>query len=60
MLNKKVFSEKTDLSMMDKSWIKTLLLVVLVVFRVMLFIKYKTCDDLSAKYVQNGDGEVSF
>ena len=50
MLDKKVFSEKSDLSVMDKSWLKTLLLIVLAVFGVMLFIKYKTCDDLNAKY----------
>lgn len=49
MLNTKVFAEKTDVSVIDKSWLKTLLLLVVAVVGVMLFFKYKECDDLNAK-----------
>ena len=59
MLDQKVFTEKTDLTVMDKSWLKVVLLIVLVVLGVMLFIKYKTCDDLKAKYDQDGDDEAN-
>lgn len=49
MLDTKVFAEKTDVSVIDKSWLKTLLLLVLAAVGVMLFFKYKACDDLNAK-----------